>query len=857
MMGCDAADPASPILVADAPVALSTAGTPYATGLLRWYHFDDASTFLKDFGPNGVTASCSGSSCPALTSNGRYGGAADFDGVDDILTSGSITPPATGTVAFWFVADRNNRRQRFFGGHDAFEVTIEANAAVANNLYAGGSDYVQGGSIPTGSWRHVVFTYDRASRRQEIYVNGQLVASGDKADDTPSSMTLAIGNRSGARDFFDGRIDELAMWNRVLSSAEVSAVYQQTATDGGSGGGSGGGSTTDTTAPSVSLTAPADGAYLSGTVALKASASDNVGVKRVRFNVNGSQVGVDSIPPYEVTWNSGSVPEGNYKLTAVATDAAGNSTTSAVVNVSTGVSGGGGGGGTTNPLPSGTWNRVVRDTLVNGNLVIPAGQTWLIGPNVRVAGNVLVQNAVMAMRPGSSLEIVGADPTKYVGGGLHYTSTLNNDRGVWVWGSGQLDIACTPKTGWNRTGVDPSWLPGDEYWVTATGTSERAPRRWTFGQSVPRANSKVPPAEIMNVTRDCVIKGPGHIHVNSSRPQRVEYVRLQGLGISNAASTGPVLGRYALHFHLSGDGTRGSSIRGVAAVGSLGTVFVPHSSHGVTMIDNVSVNSFAEGLWWDIQHETHDLLVDRLVVAGVFMPRDVSGVTSRHSAATLGAGAGMEIRNSVATGACCNKLSNGFDWPGNAPGDGGAHPVIWKFDQGNVAHNNTGPGIRFWTNARDAHVVNDYIGYRNRSVAGIELGAYSNGVVHRNIVLVEETILHHASPKLNKEDQTSAWIRCEVHAPSGQPAFISGDRKLDAETFTEVVDCQLNGTPKVYVRTGRHPARLKFVRSGVTPNDVVFESGSGNEDSLVIIQNADGSGWQIRIVNGQRSVKPL
>ena len=44
----------------------------------------------------------------------------------------------------------------------------------------------------------------------------------------------------------------------------------------------------DTTAPTVSLTGPAEGATVSGTVTLSANASDNVGVAGVQFKVDGS-----------------------------------------------------------------------------------------------------------------------------------------------------------------------------------------------------------------------------------------------------------------------------------------------------------------------------------------------------------------------------------------------------------------------------------------------------------------------------------------------------------------------------------------------------------------------------------------
>ncbi len=86
----------------------------------------------------------------------------------------------------------------------------------------------------------------------------------------------------------------------------------------------------DNTAPTVSLTAPANGTSVRGTLPLKATASDNVGVKEVRFFVNGSQVGTaDTTAPYEVSWNSATVSNGSKTITARAFDAAGNQTTSA------------------------------------------------------------------------------------------------------------------------------------------------------------------------------------------------------------------------------------------------------------------------------------------------------------------------------------------------------------------------------------------------------------------------------------------------------------------------------------------------------------------------------------------------
>ncbi|NVN93313.1 MAG: fibronectin type III domain-containing protein, partial [Desulfuromonadales bacterium] len=90
----------------------------------------------------------------------------------------------------------------------------------------------------------------------------------------------------------------------------------------------------DTTAPTVSLTAPANGVTLGGTTAITASASDNVGVSKVEFYANGVLLFAGNVAPYSYNWDTTSVANGSYTLLASAYDAVGNvGQTSNVVTV--------------------------------------------------------------------------------------------------------------------------------------------------------------------------------------------------------------------------------------------------------------------------------------------------------------------------------------------------------------------------------------------------------------------------------------------------------------------------------------------------------------------------------------------
>lgn len=91
---------------------------------------------------------------------------------------------------------------------------------------------------------------------------------------------------------------------------------------------------TDSTPPTVSITSPAPGATVSGTITIEAGASDNVAVAGVQFQYNGINIGAeDATSPYSITGNTTTVPNGSYTLTAVARDAAGNQTISAPVTI--------------------------------------------------------------------------------------------------------------------------------------------------------------------------------------------------------------------------------------------------------------------------------------------------------------------------------------------------------------------------------------------------------------------------------------------------------------------------------------------------------------------------------------------
>ncbi len=127
--------------------------------------------------------------------------------------------------------------------------------------------------------------------------------------------------------------------------------------DAGGGGG-------DITPPTTSITAPLAGATVSGTTSVTASASDNVGVTKVEFYLDGILQSTDTTSPYSWSWNTTTATNGSHSLTSKAYDAALNVGTSAAVGVtvSNGV-----------PVNIGGWTLIQANATLN--YTIPAGTT--------------------------------------------------------------------------------------------------------------------------------------------------------------------------------------------------------------------------------------------------------------------------------------------------------------------------------------------------------------------------------------------------------------------------------------------------------------------------------------------------
>ena len=159
-------------------------------------------------------------------------------------------------------------------------------------------------------------------------IGGGVPASPYATYSNQSSATIGESLTSGTYYYY---VHAVQADGHDLWSAPMWITY----TTGGGGG--------DTTPPETAITSPAIGATVSGTTNVTASASDNVGVTRVEFFLDGALQSTDLSSPYAWSWDTTSASNGAHVLTSRAWDAANNSTTSAGLSVD--VSNGGGGSG--------------------------------------------------------------------------------------------------------------------------------------------------------------------------------------------------------------------------------------------------------------------------------------------------------------------------------------------------------------------------------------------------------------------------------------------------------------------------------------------------------------------------------
>lgn len=169
---------------------------------------------------------------PAFVS-GKYGSALDLSGTNQyvMLPANLFASVTNFTIAVWVNWDGGNAWQRIFDfGNDTTQYMFltpgsgNATLRFAMTTNGGGAEQIiETAPLPVGQWEHVAVT--RNGNVARLYTNGVLAASSSVFTNTPAAINPALNylgeSQYLADPFFNGRLDELYIFNYALSETEV------------------------------------------------------------------------------------------------------------------------------------------------------------------------------------------------------------------------------------------------------------------------------------------------------------------------------------------------------------------------------------------------------------------------------------------------------------------------------------------------------------------------------------------------------------------------------------------------------------------------------------------------------------
>ncbi len=198
--------------------------------------FDEApgAAAFADSSHFGFDAACSETSCPVSGGDGRYGSAVRFDGASQYVTLPTTAGPVSFagqpfTLAGWVYNSGGGtllaKWSTAAGQKQELTFTIDANGTLTLANGAGGS-ISSSTHAAGGRWAHVAVSYDGASTAA-FYIDGNAAGSGawtSTANSGTIETPICVGaslTGTGAANTFNGKLDEIAVFDRALSAGEI------------------------------------------------------------------------------------------------------------------------------------------------------------------------------------------------------------------------------------------------------------------------------------------------------------------------------------------------------------------------------------------------------------------------------------------------------------------------------------------------------------------------------------------------------------------------------------------------------------------------------------------------------------
>ncbi len=206
--------------------------------LLSWWRFDEGEGDTAEDSIGGNDGTVYGAS---WTTEGQIDGALDFDGIDDYVDCGDNedfdSPSTTNalTISAWVYPETVSGRQgiisKWLANERAYLLELYDDEVEFALGYNNGSSYkvlYASASLQTERWYHLAGIYDGSS--MAIYVNGVPVNETEwSTAPSSTSANFHIGDLqyTSARRYFEGKIDDVRMYDRALTDEEIQRLYQE------------------------------------------------------------------------------------------------------------------------------------------------------------------------------------------------------------------------------------------------------------------------------------------------------------------------------------------------------------------------------------------------------------------------------------------------------------------------------------------------------------------------------------------------------------------------------------------------------------------------------------------------------
>jgi len=136
----------------------------------------------------------------------------------------------TVSFAFWLNTTDKSVLQGIAGdqvsaGSARWRVTLDTSGHVSL-VKTGVTAIINSTDLADGAWHHVVLVSQPGTNQSFVYVDGAPAGTGTTGNTTwnTASATARIGSFSGAQ-YYNGSLDEFAIWDRVLTADEVAMLY--------------------------------------------------------------------------------------------------------------------------------------------------------------------------------------------------------------------------------------------------------------------------------------------------------------------------------------------------------------------------------------------------------------------------------------------------------------------------------------------------------------------------------------------------------------------------------------------------------------------------------------------------------